>query len=90
MRWLAGAMVYTVTLMNPVASRGDNGDLLMEFVVKKNSPANGTPQARSGHDDDAAGGSVNSGGGGGGGEGGVAAIVATDPHQQPSHFEWCS
>lgn len=88
-------MVYTVTLMNPVASMGNNGDLLMEFVVKKQPRANGASQERSEHDDTttaaaAAAAGVNSegvdGGGGGSdsGEGGVAALTETgDPHQQP-------
>lgn len=84
--------MYTVTLMNPVASMGDNGDLLMEFVVKQTSPANGTPQARPGHDDTIGGGvgGVNSeegdggGGGCGSGEGRVIALAATDPHPAAS------
>lgn len=36
-------MVYTVTLTNPLASRGEEGELLMECVVKEAS-------AKSGHD----------------------------------------
>ncbi|CAM9581255.1 unnamed protein product, partial [Ectocarpus sp. 12 AP-2014] len=44
-------MVYTVTLTNPLASRGEGGELLMECVVKEASHFAAHPRhAKSGHD----------------------------------------
>lgn len=44
-------MAYMVTLMNPLASRGEEGELLMECVVKEASHLAAHPRrANSGHD----------------------------------------